>query len=286
MTVRRGGLGGGLEALIPTGATDGESSFAHLSLDDVEPNPNQPRATFDDEALSNLAASIREVGVLQPIVVTRVGDRYQLIAGERRLRACRRAGLTEIPAVVRTVDDLSSLTQALIENVQRQDLSPLEEAAAYHQLLEDHGLTHDEIGTRVGKSRATITNSLRLMALSPVLQGMLERRELSAGHARALLGVDDQKYAEHIAKRAVDEGWSVRQVEEAARARRGQDVEGQEPAQVREVRPVEIIELENRLTDQLGSRVKIQYRNKKGTIELGFASLDDLERLYRRFFSR
>jgi ParB family chromosome partitioning protein len=286
MTVRRGGLGRGLEALIPTGATDGESSFAHLSLDDVEPNPNQPRATFDDEALSNLAASIREVGVLQPIVVTRVGDRYQLIAGERRLRACRRAGLTEIPAVVRTVDDLSSLTQALIENVQRQDLSPLEEAAAYHQLLEDHGLTHDEIGTRVGKSRATITNSLRLMALSPVLQGMLERRELSAGHARALLGVDDQKYAEHIAKRAVDEGWSVRQVEEAARARRGQDVEGQEPAQVREVRPVEIIELENRLTDQLGSRVKIQYRNKKGTIEIGFASLDDLERLYRRFFSR
>ena len=286
MTTRRGGLGRGLEALIPTGDDDGRAGFAHLSLDSIDANPHQPRSTFDEDELANLAASIREVGVLQPVAVTRMGERYQLIAGERRVRAARRAGLTEIPAVIRTVDDQASLTQALIENVQREDLSPLEEAAAYHQLLEEHGLTHDEIGTRVGKSRAAITNSLRLLSLPAPLQGMLERRELSAGHARALLGIEDRKYAEHVAKRAVEEGWSVRQVEEAARARKDLEEESAAAPRVREVRPVEIIELENRLTEQLGSRVAIKYRNKKGTIEIGFGSLDDLERLYRRFFSR
>jgi ParB family transcriptional regulator, chromosome partitioning protein len=287
MTTRRGGLGRGLEALIPTG-TDAPTGYSSIPVEEIEPNPNQPRTRFDEEALTNLADSIREVGVLQPISVMQLeAGGYRLIAGERRLRAAKRAGLTEIPAVIRTVDDQGSLTEALIENIQRENLSPLEEAAAYSQLLEDYGLTHEEIGLRVGRSRVAVTNSLRLLTLSAAIQGMLERGELSAGHARALLGVEDRKYAEHIAERAVTEGWSVRQVEEAARARR----EIEDPAQVerqplvREVRPVEIVELEHRLTDQLGTKVKIEYRNKKGKIEIGFGSLDDLERLYRHFFS-
>lgn len=287
MTTRRGGLGRGLEALIPTG-TDTAPAYAVIPVEQVEANPNQPRNRFDEEALANLVDSIREVGVLQPISVMQVDvGVYRLIAGERRLRAAKRAGLAVIPAVIRIVDDQSSLTEALIENIQREDLSPLEEAAAYNQLLEEHGLTHEEIGVRVGRSRVAITNSLRLLTLSAVIQGMLERGELSAGHARALLGVEDRKYAEHIAERAATEGWSVRQVEEAARARRQIEEPGsaERPPQVREVRPVEIVELEHRLTDQLGTKVKIEYGNKKGKIEIGFGSLDDLERLYRRFFS-
>jgi ParB family transcriptional regulator, chromosome partitioning protein len=287
MTTRRGGLGRGLEALIPTGSAT-PTGYASIPVDRVEPNPNQPRTRFEEEALANLADSIREVGVLQPISVTEMeGGTYRLIAGERRLRAAKRAGLSEIPAVIRTVDDESSLTEALIENIQRENLSPLEEAAAYNQLLEEHGLTHEEIGVRVGRSRVAVTNSLRLLTLSSAVQGMLERGELSAGHARALLGIEDRKYADHIAERAAAEGWSVRQVEEAARARR--DIAEPEQAErrplVREVRPVEIVELEHRLTDQLGTKVKIDYRNKKGKIEIGFGSLDDLERLYRHFFS-
>jgi ParB family transcriptional regulator, chromosome partitioning protein len=287
MTGRRGGLGRGLEALIPTGDSDGSAVFDSIPIEEVVANPNQPRATFDEEALNGLTESIREVGILQPIVVARSDDGYVLVAGERRLRAAKRAGLAEIPAVIRTVDDESSLTQALVENIQRENLTPLEEAAAYQQLLEDHGLTHDVIGTRVGKSRVTITNTLRLLTLPAAIQGMLERGELSAGHARALLGIEDRKYAEHIGKRAVEEGWSVRQVEEAARARKGigDDDGDQTPVTVREVRPVEIIELEHRLTEQLDTKVKIQYKNKKGRIEIAFSSLDDLERLYRHFFS-
>jgi len=289
MSGRRGGLGRGLEALIPTGDSAGTHQFGMISIDDISANPSQPRSTFDDEALDGLAESIREVGILQPIVVSEgEGGGYVLIAGERRLRAARRAGIGEIPAVIRTADGESWLTQALVENIQRENLTPLEEAAAYQHLLEDHGLTHEVIGSRVGRSRAAITNAIRLLTLPPAIQGMLERGELSAGHARALLGIEDRKYAEHIAKRAVDEGWSVRQVEEAARARKGQaddESESEAKAAVREIRPVEIIELEHRLTEQLGTKVKIQYKNKKGRIEIGFGSLDDLERLYRHFFS-
>ncbi len=287
MTARRGGLGRGLEALIPVGTSEADSGFAMVPVDQVATNPQQPRSRFDEEALSGLAESIREVGVLQPISVSRTQDgSYVLIAGERRIRAARRAGLSEVPAVIRTVDDQSSLTQALVENIQRENLTPLEEAAAFQQLLEDFGLTHEDIGARVGKSRTTITNTLRLLGLPASIQGMLERGELSAGHARALLGVEDRKYAEHVAQRAAEEGWSVRQVEDAARVRKGGEHEGDHARKVREVRPVEIIELEHRLTEQLGTRVRIQYGNKKGKIEIGFASLDDLERLYRHFFSR
>ena len=270
-----------MESLIPSG---GESEFLRLKLDQVIPNPNQPRVAFDEQGLDELAASIAEVGVLQPVVVRHMEDgRYALIAGERRWRAARRAGLVEIPAVVRDSDDRGTLTSALIENLQRQDLGPLEEAAAFNHLLEDYGMTHDEVAAAVGKSRPAVTNTIRLLQLPAVIQGMVERGELTAGHARALLTIDDVAYAEHVARRAVAEGWTVRQLEEAARARAS--TQGSPAPTVREIRPVEIIELEQRLRDKLDSRVNISYRNRKGKVEIAFGSLEELERIYRRFFT-
>ncbi len=284
MPARRSGLGRGLDALIPQqpGVNQG---FAVLGIDHIEPNPSQPRLAFDETALDELTASIVEVGVLQPIVVRPIDEhRYELIAGERRWRAAKRAGLTEVPAVVRTTDDRGRLTEALIENVQREDLGPLEEAAAYRQLLEDFGLTHEDIGKRVGKSRTTVTNALRLLQLPATIQGMLERGDISAGAARALLGVEDAAFAEHIARRAAEEGWSVRQVEDAVRVRSRQDDTTTQP-KVTQVRPVAIIELEHRLSDHLGTPVKIQYRGDKGKVVINFSSLDELERIYRDFYS-
>lgn len=275
-------MGRGLESLIPR--AEGSDEFRRLKLEDVIPNPNQPRVNFDEDGMDELAASVTEVGVLQPVIVRPLDDgRYALIAGERRWRAARRAGLSEIPAMVRTSDDQGTLTEALIENLQRQDLGPLEEAAAYQTLLEDYGLTHEQVAAAVGKSRPAISNTLRLMQLPAAIQGMVERGELSAGHARALLAIEDAAYAQHVAARAVTEGWTVRQVEEAARARSTQSV----PAggRVREVRPVEIVELEQRLRDRLGSKVNIRYSNQRGRVEIAFGSLEDLERIYRQFFS-
>lgn len=284
MPARRSGLGRGLEALIPQHDSI-DQGYAVLPIDHIEPNPQQPRVSFDEASLEELTASIVEVGVLQPIVVRSIEEnRYELIAGERRWRAARRAGFNEIPAVVRTTDNQGTLTEALIENVQREDLGALEEAAAYRQLHEDFELTHEEIGKRVGKSRATVTNALRLLQLPAVIQGMIERRELSAGAARALLNVEDVAFAEHIAKRAVDEGWSVRQVEDAVRARAS---ERNQPLKqtVTQIRPVAIIELEHRLSEHLGTPVKIQYRGDKGKVTINFSSLDELERIYRDFYS-
>lgn len=282
MATRRAGLGRGLESLIPSGTPDHE--FLYLKIDQVASNPDQPRTNFDEAALDELAASIGEVGILQPVVVRPTDDGgYSLIAGERRWRAARRAGLTEIPAVIRTSDERSTLTEALIENLQREDLSPLEQAAAYHQLLEDHGMTHDQLAQAVGKSRPAISNTLRLLQLPASIQAMVEKGELSAGHARALLAIEDAAYAQHIATRAVSEGWSVRQVEEASRDRAR--ASKTTPPKVREVRPVEIVELEQRLREQLDSKVNIKYKNRKGKVEITFGSLEDLERIYRQFFT-
>jgi ParB family chromosome partitioning protein len=214
-------------------------------------------------------------------VVTAAEDGYVLIAGERRWRAAKRAGLPEIPAVVRETTGRSTLVEALVENVQRQDLTPLEEAHAYQQLLENYGMNQEQVAERVGKSRPAISNTLRLLQLPSVVQEMVDAGELSAGHARALVGIDDEAYATHLARRAVDDGWSVRQIEDAARLRK----EAGKPTRsgVRQLRPVEIIELEKRLTDHLGSPVKIDYRNEKGKMEIRFGSLAELERLYRMF---
>ncbi|MGQ0849909.1 MAG: ParB/RepB/Spo0J family partition protein [Actinomycetota bacterium] len=259
------------------------AGFAVVPLDEISPNPQQPRASFDDESLASLAESIGTVGVLQPVVLRLNPEGgYFLVAGERRWRAARRAGVVAIPAVIREGDDRDWLTDALVENLQRADLTALEEAAAYRQLLEDFGMTHDEVGKRVGKSRAVVTNTLRLLSLPASIQGMIERGELSAGHARALAAVDDRAFAQHVAKRAVVEGWSVRQIEEAVRLRRGESASRGGRPRVREVRPAEIIELEHRLGDRLGSKVKVAYRSGKGVLHVDFSSIEDLEKLYRR----
>jgi ParB family chromosome partitioning protein len=283
MAARKSGLGRGLDALIPVEHPVG--GFAEVDLESVAPNPLQPRRRFDDDALEELAASIREVGVLQPIVV-RAGDEeghFVLIAGERRLRASELAGLGRIPAMIRSESrEGGDLTEALIENLQRQDLSPLEEAAAYRNLLEDFGMTHEGVAERVGKSRSAVTNTLRLLQLAPAIQGMLDRGELSAGHARALLSVDDPAYALNIARRAVDEGWSVRLVEEAARERSQPPPSNRAP---RQARPAAIIELEERLTDRLGTTVTIRPKGDGGRLIIRYGSLDDLEAIYRALFS-
>lgn len=279
---RKAGLGRGLEALIPTGPDTGDqATYQEVPIDGIKPNPDQPRSRFDDEALAELAASIAEVGVLQPIVLSRNEDgALFLIAGERRWRAARKAGLDTIPAVVRDATGQTTLVEALIENVQRQDLSPLEEAHAYKQLLENTGMSQEKVAERVGKSRSAVSNTLRLLQLPGAVQRMIDTGQLSAGHARALVGLEDERYALHLAEKATQEGWSVRQMEDAVRDRREM---GQAPrnTSVREVRPVEIIELEKRLAEHLDSRVKINYRNKKGKVEIRFSSLEDLERIYR-----
>jgi len=285
MTTRRSGLGRGLESLIPIDPSGGAGVVAggllQVPVDRIKTNPDQPRVRFDDDSLEELAASMKEVGVLQPIVVTGDDDGYVLIAGERRWRAAKRAGLTVIPAVVREATGTSTLVEALVENVQRQDLTPLEEAHAYQQLLENYGMTQEQVAGRVGKSRPSIANTLRLLQLPTAVQEMVESGDLSAGHARALVGLDDTAYATHLAQRAVDDGWSVRQMEQAVRLRKESDRRA--PSGVRQLRPVEIIELEKRLTDRLGSEVKINYRNEKGKVEIRFGSLAELERLYRVF---
>jgi ParB family chromosome partitioning protein len=283
MAARKSGLGRGLDALIPV--EHPSVGFAELELEEISPSPQQPRARFDDDSLEELAASIREVGVLQPVIV-RPGERdgsYLLIAGERRLRAAGMAGLSTIPAVIRPAEsDERHLTEALIENVQRKDLSPLEEAAAYRNLLEDFGMTHEQVATRVGKSRSAVTNSMRLLQLPAPIQGMLEREELSAGHARALLALDDEAYAVHIAERVVAEGWPVRKVEEAVKKRSLPDATPQRrmPA----MRPAAIIELEERLSERLATKVKITTRGEGGRMVIRYGSLEDLERIYRQLF--
>jgi ParB family transcriptional regulator, chromosome partitioning protein len=311
---RLGGLGKGLGALIPSdlddptrtgtnggpgnsanGMDDDRARLIELPIDSLSPNPNQPRVHFDEETLTELAESIRAIGVLQPVLARDMGDgAYQLVAGERRWRAARRAGLTTIPAVVRKTDDLSSVEQALIENLHRQDLTPLEEAAAFQQLIEDFGLTHEQVSSRVGKSRSAVTNTLRLMTLPPSIQHLLADGRLSAGHARALLGSPDRAFQEHLAKRAVSEGLSVRAVEEAIRARSAPDKsapnsvtgdtqhDGAGLTPITRLRPPGLLELEHLLAEHLGTKVSVTMGAKRGRVSVDFADLEDLERIYRQ----
>lgn len=281
---RRSGLGKGLGALIPTEVTgDRSSAFLEIPVSAIEANPDQPRQVFDEESLVSLSASIREVGVLQPVLVRQTGeDRYELIAGERRWRAAKRAGLQTVPAIVRTVSDLGRVEHALIENLHRQDLNPLEEAAAYQQLIEDFGLTHEQLSSRVGKSRAAITNTLRLFQLPPTVQKLVSDGQLSAGHARALLGTPDRAFQEALARRAVTEQLSVRAVEDAVKERN--ELGGTDPQRVArqtKLRPPGILELEELLSSHLDTRVKVQLGAKKGRVTIDFGSLEDLERIYR-----
>ncbi|MEW2030521.1 ParB/RepB/Spo0J family partition protein [Streptomyces roseifaciens] len=256
--------------------------FAELPLDAIKPNPKQPRAYFDQDALDELIHSIREVGLLQPVVVRRLGpERYELIMGERRWRACREAGLERIPAIVRATEDDKLLLDALLENLHRAQLNPLEEAAAYDQLLKDFNCTHDELAGRIGRSRSMVTNTLRLLKLAPEVQNKVASGVLMAGHARALVGVTDPEEQVKLATRIVAEGLSVRTVEETVKTmdpekRRSSKPKG--PRAGARVSPA-LTDLATRLSDRFETRVKVDLGQKKGKIVVEFASMEDLERI-------
>ena len=290
MSTRKGGLGRGLGSLIPTDVpvTGEGTSLREIPTGQIEPNRFQPRDYFDEESLASLTASVRELGVLQPVLVrpTEEPGRFELIAGERRWRAAKRAGLPSVPALVRTVDDLVSLEQAVVENLHREDLNPLEEAAAYQQLMEDFELTQERLAERVGKSRSAVANTLRLFQLPPSIQKLVAENRLSAGHARALLGTPDRAFQEGLAKRAVADGLSVREVEEAVRQRQalGGDPDPGEPARKAPsaaLRPAGLLELEELLAQHLETRVAVSMGARKGRVVIDFATLEDLERIYR-----
>jgi len=307
MAQQKRGLGKGLGALIPTapppvthagdggtatgapgraaaaggtGVQDADGTyFEEVAIGAITPNPRQPRRNFDEESLEELALSIREVGLLQPVVVRPVmPGHYELIMGERRWRACQRAGLEHIPAIVRGTSDDDLLREALMENLHREQLNPLEEAAAYQQLLDDFGATHDELAHKVGRSRPHISNTIRLLHLPPAVQRRVAAGVLSAGHARALLALDDPDAQDRLAHRIVAEGLSVRATEEIVA------MGGDDPPKSRRPTPKQptapgLTALANRLSDAFDTRVKVELGRRKGKIVVEFASLEDLERI-------
>ena len=295
--VRRSRRGRWLCSVIPPGEADPtgvvtDTVLLDVPVSDITPSPHQRRVHFDASTLAERTASSQEIGVLQPVLVRPVGEGFELIAGERRWRAAGRAGLVTIPAVVRVTDDMSSIEQALVENLHRQDLTALEEAAAYQQLIEDFELTHEQVADRVGKSRSAITNTLRLLGLPPSIQRLLADGRLSAGHARALLATPDRALQESLAQRAVDEGWTVRGVEEALKQPRVEPVpdeiepptpshDGAGVAPTTRLRPPGLLELEELLAEHLATKVGVQMGTRKGRITVDFADLADLERIYR-----
>ncbi|MFD4741801.1 ParB/RepB/Spo0J family partition protein [Streptomyces virginiae] len=258
------------------------ATFAELPMDAITPNPRQPREVFDEDALAELVTSIQEVGLLQPVVVRQSAPgRYELIMGERRWRACREAGLEAIPAIIRATDDEKLLLDALLENLHRAQLNPLEEAAAYDQLLRDFKCTHDQLADRIGRSRPQVSNTLRLLKLSPSVQRRVAAGVLSAGHARALLSVDDSEAQDKLAHRIVAEGLSVRAVEEIVTLMASEPssvVKPKGPRAGARVAPA-LNELATRLSDRFETRVKVDLGQKKGKITVEFASMEDLERI-------
>ena len=286
---KRSGLGKGLSSLIPADVEGEAGTYREIDVNHVRPNRYQPRDHFDEELLSSLADSISEVGVIQPIVVREHDDGYELIAGERRWRAAKRAGLPSIPAIIRTSDDLASLESAVVENLHRQDLNALEEAAAYQQLIDDFSLTQEQVAARVGRSRSAVANTIRLLQLPAKVQRLVIEGQLSAGHARALLAIDDRGQQEALAKQIVDEGLTVRDVERLLR----DDDDAAEPADdgkksARTSSPPSktladpgVLELEELLAARLDTRVKVQLGKGPGKLVVDFADLDDLERIYR-----
>lgn len=258
----------------------GGSYYAELPPGEIKPNLRQPRQVFDEEAMAELVHSIREVGLLQPVVVRRTGqDSYELVMGERRWRASQEAGLTAIPAIVRQTDDDDMLRDALLENLHRSQLNPLEEAAAYGQLLEDFGCTHDELAQRIGRSRPQISNTLRLLRLSPAVQRRVGAGVLSAGHARALLAVEDPAQQDHLAGRVVAEGISVRGLEELVAVGDHGAEDGSARVRPRRMSAPGVDELADRLGDRLETRVRIALGKQRGRITIDFASLEDLRRI-------
>jgi ParB family chromosome partitioning protein len=281
MSAKRGGLGTNLDSLIPTSLTVGRTEVAQQNevlISAIAPNPRQPRTHFDEEALNELIASIKEIGILQPPVVRKVSEgRYELIMGERRLRAAKAAGLTTIPVIIRQTPDNELLREALIENIHRSQLNPLEEAAAYAGLLDDFGCTHDELATKLGRSRSLISNMLRLLNLPASVQRKVAAGVISAGHARALLGLSNEKEIEKLAHRIVAEGLSVRAVEEivatAQPAKKSSKTKSAVGISGAALASAEL------LSDYLDTRVSIEQGKGKGKITIEFAGSEDLQRI-------
>ena len=284
---RRSGLGKGLNALLPeaTSMAPEGTELREIPITTITVNPHQPRTVFDDDALASLAASIEALGVLQPVLVRPLGDdTYELIAGERRWRASQLVGLESIPALVRAIDDNESLQQALVENLHREDLNPLEEAAGYQQLIDEFALTQDEVASRVGRSRSAVANTIRLLALPPSVQRLLVEGSLTAGHARALLAIESDDAQLSLAERIVSEELTVRETEEAVRrlvAAQYADDEEDEGAGSRPSKPAALLEVESRLAEHLDTRVAVTMSGRRGRLVVDFANLDDLDRIFR-----
>lgn len=275
---RRSGLGRGLDALLPQQDETDHQGLERVAIDAVDPNPRQPRDRFDERELEELTRSIQELGLLQPLLVRRAGDRFELIAGERRLRASRKAGLSDVPVMIVETDERGSLERALVENLHRSDLNPIEEATAYKGLIEEGGLTQEALAERLGRNRVTITNALRLLDLPPPIQSLLIDGKLTAGHGKALLALDRNPFQERLAKRAAGEQLSVRETEDLVR--RYQSMSGS-PGTGRGAspRPPEASEAQRALADRLQTRVRVDVGKRKGKITVDFASLDELDRV-------
>jgi ParB family chromosome partitioning protein len=284
MSAKRGGLGTNLDALIPTSLTVGGNEVAQqneVSVDSISPNPKQPRTVFNEEAMAELVASIKEIGILQPPVVRQTSPgRYELIMGERRFRAAKLAGLRSIPVIIRQTPDNELLREAIIENIHRSQLNPLEEAAAYTQLLQDFNCTHDELAHKLGRSRPLISNTMRLLNLPASVQSRVASGVISAGHARALLGLSNETQIDQLAKRIVAEGLSVRAVEEIIAATSPKSA-GKAKKKSGGTSP-EVNEIAEQLGDYLDTRVKIKGGKTKGEISIEFSGYADLARIIKK----
>ena len=279
------GLGRGLDALLPSGPSlpeesEGSGSLREVPVGAISPNPRQPRSHFDPDALRELTTSIATLGVLQPLLVRELAPgRYELVAGERRWRASQQAGIESVPVLIVDTDERGSLERALVENVHREDLNPIEEAAAYRQLLDEGGLTQEALGERVGKNRVTISNSLRLLELPVGVQRLLIEGRLTAAHGKALLALQGNAFLERLARRAAEEGWSTRETEE--HVKRYQTMSGTAAATSTKsaTESATTLETQRRLSEHLQTRVRVEVGKRKGRIVLDFVSLDELERI-------
>jgi ParB family chromosome partitioning protein len=275
----RHGLGRGLDSLIPIGdeyKEAEEKDKTQLSVDIIDPNPHQPRKEFNDSALAELAASIREHGVLQPLLVTRENNRYQLVAGERRLRAARIAGLKEVPVIVKSLDELSKLEIAIIENVQREDLNPIEAAVSYKTLIDNFNLTQEEVARKVGKARPTISNTIRLLALPVEIKNALLENKITEGHARTLLNIKDIDKQKRLFDQILNGGITVRQAERHKTNLGSRSKESKSP---------DLIAAEKKMSESLGTKVFVKNNRNKGQIVIDYYSFEDLERIYKKIIS-
>lgn len=273
------GLGRGLSSLIPTVPITEELKVEQIPLTDIMPNPNQPRKHFDPEAFKELVASIKEYGLVQPIVVRSRGAGYELVAGERRWRAAKEANLTTIPSIIKRSTDTESLEIGLIENLQREDLNAIEEASAYRQLVEGFDITQAELASRLGKSRTAITNTLRLLQLSEGIKHLIADGNISSGHARALLALEDEEHQKKLAERIMEEGLSVRQAENIVRL--WQLSRSAKRSHRRHLEPNRFKQVARKMAKALSARVRIKMYQKKGKIEIDFKSVEDLERIFK-----